>query len=429
MNKSEYVISSIQEQVMEESFKETYRQSPKSFTRNRILGFLDLIALQLSRIVRSLAIELNDFLEVKNSSSTYSKQAFSKARKNLKHEAFIALNQKFIEQYYSFEPPALYRGIYQLVAVDGSLCQLPESKELADHFGRWKNQHAKGMLLGRASILYDLLNQIVLDACLADHSIGETTLFKQHLEVIQQDSTVNTDCIIYVMDRGYPSLELFKKIQANGDQFIARCKAGYRKEVIEFVENNPNQEGQIYLSDSTGKKTYEKGFAVRIVQITLDSGEQEYLLTNTDFPIDELKHIYNLRWGVETNYSFLKENLQLENFSSLLYEGVLQDFHATILVANLANLIIEQAQKELDEQNNRKATKYQYQINKNVAVGILKKQIPKLILHTTIDWKKLNVLIRRIKQCKIQIKPNRSFPRNKNVRSRRKFHLAKKRAI
>ena len=50
---------------------------------------------------------------------------------------------------------------YWLLAVDGSLLQLPESKALAKKFERWRNQQeAGGMLMGRCSVLYDVLKYV-----------------------------------------------------------------------------------------------------------------------------------------------------------------------------------------------------------------------------------------------------------------------------
>ncbi len=53
-----------------------------------------------------------------------------------------------------------------------------------------------------ASVLYDLLNNIVIDAVLEDKAYGERVLATSHLQYTQKN-----DLIIF--DRGYPSIELF----------------------------------------------------------------------------------------------------------------------------------------------------------------------------------------------------------------------------
>ena len=168
---------------------------------------------------------------------------------------------------------------------------------------------------------------------------------------------------------------------------------------------------------------------VRSVRILLSSGEYEYLLTNTTFDKKELSVLYFKRWGIETFYDFIKGNLQLENFSAKTKEGVLQDFFASMLTANLASVLIADAQEELDEEQAKKSNKYSYKINKNVAVGILRNNIIALLLNPQNFLERLVTLKKRIKRYKVPIIPARSFVRHKQKRTRRKFHLCKKRAF
>ena len=56
---------------------------------------------------------------------------------------------------------------------------------------------------------------------------------------------------------------------------------------------------------------YSKKWTIdlRIVTITLQTGEKEVLLTNLPqeiMTIEDLEYIYNKRWGIETNYNTLK---------------------------------------------------------------------------------------------------------------------------
>lgn len=159
----------------------------------------------------------------------------------------------------------------------------------------------------------------------------------------------------------------------------------------------------------------------------LDSGQYEYLLTNTNFKINELSELYFKRWGVETFYGYLKESLQLENFSSKTKEGVLQDFHVSILTANIANCLIQEAQNENNkEYSDSKKEESRYTINKNVAIGIVKNNIPKLLMgdnYSAVCQK----LVAKIQRHKIKVKPDRKFERRKLRRSKRKFHMHLKR--
>ncbi|MEM9981754.1 MAG: transposase [Bacteroidota bacterium] len=188
------------------------------------------------------------------------------------------------------------------------------------------------------------------------------------------------------------------------------------------------------------KSKHKESLKVRVVRILLSWGEYEYLLTNTHFTLGQLSELYHLRWGVETRYGFLKENLQLENFSSKTTQGVLQDFHACILTSNLAQLVIKEAELELVEKERRaskkekipkskqgETRKYGYQINQNVALGILRNRLPDLLLKPQELPENLARLKAKIKRHTLPIVPNRGFERKKQKRSKRKFFFPKKR--
>jgi len=62
----------------------------------------------------------------------------------------------------------------------------------------------------------------------------------------------------------------------------------------------------------------------------LDSGEIELLMTSLiereKYTYECFKALYFKRWGIETYYDRLKNILNLENFSGLTNQAILQDF-------------------------------------------------------------------------------------------------------
>lgn len=427
--KSDTIFSNLKSNLMSESFKEQHRDRRKSFVRTRVLGFVDLITIQLNRVVLSLAVELEKFLNIINTHRSYSKQAFSKARKKLKHTAFVSLNREFVKDYYKLGGYHLYEGKYVLVAVDGSLCQLPESAPLAHYFGRSENQYGAGMVIGRASVMYDVLNQISMDSIFGAYRESENAMFDKHEQNFAPQKSFIKHPILYLLDRSYPSYDTLQNLQQQGDCFIVRCKAGFCKEVKEFVGKHIDEQA-IYMACKERKASAKSaGIHLRIVRVLLSSGEYEYLLTNTDFNRKQLSELYFMRWKVETFYGFLKQHMQLENFSSKTPEGILQDFHACLLTANISSLLIQEAQQELEQEGQNQNSKYNYQINKNVAIGILRDKIPELLLSPYKHENMLKELKIRIKRHKVPIIPKRSFTRHKLKRSKRKFHFNKKRAF
>ncbi len=83
--------------------------------------------------------------------------------------------------------------------------------------------------------------------------------------------------------------------------------------------------------------------------------------------------------GVSKPISLFKKNiLQIESFSGLTVNAVLQDFYATVMIANLHSIIIKDAQKTID--NRKVKRKYPMKVNKNKSFGKLKAKIVSLFL-------------------------------------------------
>ncbi|MDR2765800.1 MAG: hypothetical protein LBB90_12325 [Tannerella sp.] len=87
-----------------------------------------------------------------------------------------------------------------LLAADGSTVSLPKSEALKREFGMASNQQ-EGMenATARVSILYDVLNDIVLKDILHPLFVSEETVLPECL------SGLSLDDKLLLFDRGYPS--------------------------------------------------------------------------------------------------------------------------------------------------------------------------------------------------------------------------------
>jgi hypothetical protein len=87
-------------------FMVRHRETEKSFTRNRCLTFIVLITFLLNLLKRSQQDELDEFFKLLNGTEvavrTVTKSALTQARKKLKAEAFVELNQLQTDYFYSF---------------------------------------------------------------------------------------------------------------------------------------------------------------------------------------------------------------------------------------------------------------------------------------------------------------------------------------
>ncbi len=66
--------------------------------------------------------------------------ALTHARKKLRPEVFIALNDTLVQNFYTYDSSLVKNGIQRILAVDGSRIELPETEKMVLEFGRANKQ-------------------------------------------------------------------------------------------------------------------------------------------------------------------------------------------------------------------------------------------------------------------------------------------------
>jgi len=405
-----------------------HKTSEKDFTRNRKMGFVDIILFQISNASKSLGVELHKYLRSSKIRETaYSKQAYSKARMKIKHSGYIELNNSLLEEYYNSEDYKTYKG-YRLLGIDGSEIELQHGTEIQNKFGRIFTNN-ESINASKSIVVYDLLNELVIDAEMNIYNSSERTSAIKQLKRMKEEGKSRKDII--VADRGFPSLEVFSELLSMDYDFVLRYNGNnFLRETLVLTESKENDlEIEISLKEVYNrnknkhiKKLIDNGYQdkirLRIIELTLSNGVKEYLITSIldkeNFGIEDFNDIYNLRWNEEIYFDFQKNIMEIENFTGKSLETIKQDYYSMVLVGNLHSLIIADAQEEVDKEtrNNGKLKYEQYKINKSVTFGIMKEQIYDLL--TTKNWKKqFKLLVKESKKYKIPVIKNRSFPRTK----------------
>jgi len=200
--------------------------------------------------------------------------------------------------------------------------------------------------------------------------------------------------------------------------FIASGKASA---IVQLLPGTAAIEG---LRDSGYIVSKTTALTVRLVRVKL-SDSIEVLATNLweheGYSSDEFKDIYFMRWGIETNISFQKNILQMEAFSGVKVNTVLQDFYATMFVNNLHSILIKEAQQTVD--HNRTANKYPLKINNNKSFGMLRKQLV-LLFYKDDPQVILQYLYNHFIRDPLPVRKGRSFERNrKNPQNRSKHRM------
>lgn len=378
----------IRSRIKSKLFKERHRRDAKYFTRDRKLPFVVVFLLIVQKSLKSLQLVLNEFfVKLDAYASKVSHSAFIQARQKLSFTAFIELTKEAIViPYYQDDDYRKFRH-FRLIGLDGSKIILPDSEELCQEFGFINFTHGKdGTVIGkhpvgRASVLYDVLNNLPIDSILTTHHAYEVDLAVEQLKYTQEND-------LLLFDRGYTSYRFLATLIQHGRHFLGRCSAGSFKAAQEMFQEGAPESRVVTMKPSYSNYKEMQSLElpmeieVRFLRIVLDTGEVEVLVTSlldeVEYPTKIFKDLYYLRWGVETFYGFVKGRLALENFSGKSVQAIQQDFHATIFISALESVITEDAQQQLDQKRMQKNNEHPQKVNKAVSFNAIKNHVIEL---------------------------------------------------
>jgi len=324
-------------------FISRHRQAARDFTRRTIFTFERVVGVLLINLMRSLQVELDQFFSRLSlpPGRHANDDAFRMARKKLRWQAFVELNQAVLQD---LHPAPDWHG-FRVVAGDGTTLHLPTThpdtiREGGDGFGCCHTD--TGIYsTARASALCEASTGLILCADLAADSKDERSMLAEQLDHLQPND-------LLVLDRGYPAYWLFALLLAKQRHFCIRLKLGFTNQVKAFVSSGaPSAVIDIAPDGSHRKDFAEHGlplqpFRLRLVRVPLKSGQIEVLATSlldeAQWPAAGFAELYHKRWRIEEAFRNLKCRLTLEQFGGETPQAIRQEFHAAILLHNLATI-------------------------------------------------------------------------------------------
>ena len=201
-----------------------------------------------------------------------------------------------------------WRG-HRLLGVDGSSLRLPATAELLRIFGA-RTVTNQGGATGtcypeaRMSVLYDLLNDLALDARLEPGAMGEVDLALQQAAQLQPDD-------LLLWDRGFTGFVLMASVRQQGAHFLGRCSRASFLPAQELFRHNRAGRSvvtELFAPEDQRAELKRRGWPtrlrVRFVSVRLPTGELEVLVTSlldpASYPTDDFLELYHCRWGHET---------------------------------------------------------------------------------------------------------------------------------
>jgi len=177
---SKLIFLKIEEIIFSLKTVNAYKVLTSDFSRKRKQSFSSTVLFLVNLSTKSLSLEIENFVglfKIYLDIKSFTKSAFVQYRKKLKPDIFRDLAMVIVNEFYTDNELGvkLWNG-FRLLAVDGSRLTLPNTEKLKQIYGQTKNQQNVGVVQGRISVLYDVINKYVIDGILTPLAIGNPEL-------------------------------------------------------------------------------------------------------------------------------------------------------------------------------------------------------------------------------------------------------------
>jgi hypothetical protein len=334
--------------------------------------------------------------------------AFVHARKRLGVRPLRTLFRRLVS---SQEPlPGAHYKRWRLVALDGSIFEMPDTPDNREHFGSASNQHGIASFPQMTVLaLCEVLTHAVIDFEVGRYLDSELALSGSLLQRLP------ADCLV-LMDRGLSYFEQVRAVKARGSSVLARVKVS-RALPVEEVLPDGSYLSRIY-PDYNASRREEGGIKVRVICYSHDDkdrascGEQTVLITTVlDVALLDAKEavgLYPWRWAEESVLAEVKTTMQQGKtplFRSKTPELVYQETFG-LFVAHylLRKVMAESAQM---------AALGAWQLSFSDSLEVLRKWLSE---ETKQGWKRrYRVLLLAVSKKEQREKRERSYPREKKA--------------
>lgn len=364
-----------------------FRVDDTDFARKRKLPFWRVAVLILKDWKTSLHIRVNKFfddLDLLENVST--ENAFYQPREKIRPEFFKVLNEMVVKFFYeNYEKKGLvkrWKGRL-LWAADGSYINIPYTTQTKEKYSAYSNQYdKKGMVQAPASFLYDVLNEINVNSDINDIKSEKSFILGNHIRHYCKD-------VIVIYDRLYADYSVIASHTKTGIDFVIRCPVSKTFTNIEKFINSDciDKIASLEIPEKCRKfikqNVLPEEITVRLVKVKLESGEIEVLMTSLleeEYKIEDLKWLYNKLWGVKTYLDRLKNQLEVERFSSDKLIRLEHDFYSIVFLSTLESVLGKETEKEITEEGREEKFRYKYKINKPVSYSALIEYVVDLLL-------------------------------------------------
>src|SRR6185437_13362443 len=155
--------------------------------------------------------------------------------------------------------------------------------------------------------------------------------------------------VLYLIDRGYCSFDLWWQIEDAGGYFITPLKAGLTYEHLRWL--NPKRQRERIRDQLVRFPGMDRGddfVILRLVEIRQEDGAWWGYVTNLDDQLtpQDIAKIYSLRWRIEIFFRHLKHTLKMDHWFAQSEAGVQAQLYVALIAYVLSQAVLMWVSRE-----------------------------------------------------------------------------------
>ncbi len=237
------------------------------------------------------------------------KSSITEARQRIGAQVMCRLFHLVVRPLATVKTPGAFLGGLRIMAIDGSVFDIPDSTENARVFGYPGSRPGTKASFPKARLvmLVEAGTHLIIDALVCPYKIGERVRSKKLLRSVGQG-------MLLMWDRGLHSYVMVMETISQGADYLGRMPKN-----VKFPVDKVLSDGS-YLSwiapDGKSKKKGASKIMVRVIEYTIENDGEPIvyrlitsLLDPVTFPALVLAMEYHKRWEVESTIDELKVHL------------------------------------------------------------------------------------------------------------------------
>ncbi len=290
----------------------------------------DSMASVLKNLVNGLSrqwTKLGKYWRVPNSAS------ISEARQRVGSQVMSQLFEQIARPLATAETPGAFLGGLRVMAVDGTVLDVPDSIANAKVFGYPGSRPGTRAAFPKVRLvmLVEAGTHLIVDALMSPYRVGERVRVRKLLRSVAQG-------MLLMWDRGLHSYVMVQQTLQQECAYLGRVPANV-KFSVEQVLNDGSYLSWIY-PDGKSKKKGAQPIQVRVIEYSIDVDEQPQtyrlitsLMEISLFPALLLATEYHQRWEIENTIDELKTHLngRTTPIRSLKPREVVQEIYGWLL--------------------------------------------------------------------------------------------------